>query len=60
MKEYLITWQIEIEADTPEEAVKEALKIQRDPKSTAVIFEAQEQLESGEWGDSITVDLDPM
>ena len=37
-KEYLVTWQIEIEADSAEEAAQEALKIQRDPESIANVF----------------------
>lgn len=38
MKKFLVEWTIEIHADTPREAAKEALKIQRDPESIAVYF----------------------
>lgn len=36
---HTIRWQIEVEADTTLEACKEALRIQRDPNSTATVFE---------------------
>lgn len=39
MTHYRVTWQIDIEADTPEEAAQEALRIQRDPDSIATLFE---------------------
>lgn len=39
MKEYLVTWVIDIDADTPEEAAAQALICQRDNQSTATIFE---------------------
>jgi len=37
--EYRVKWEIDIEADSQEEAVKEALKIQRDTNSIATVFE---------------------
>lgn len=36
--QYLITWTIDIEADTPEAAAVRALEIQRDPDSSALVF----------------------
>jgi hypothetical protein len=42
MKTYLVTWQIDIEADSPEEAAAQALIIQRDTESTASVFEVLE------------------
>ena len=36
--EYLVTWTIDIEADTPEAAAVKALEIQRDPQSCALVF----------------------
>ena len=36
--EYLVTWTIDIEADTPEQAAVAALEIQRDPESCALVF----------------------
>jgi hypothetical protein len=38
MGEYLITWMVEIQAETPLEAVRTALAMQRDPYSTANLF----------------------
>lgn len=38
MKEYFVTWEIDIEADTPREAAEKALAIQRDPTSWAPVF----------------------
>lgn len=38
MKTFNVLWEIEIDAETKEEAAKKALEIQRDPNSTATIF----------------------
>jgi hypothetical protein len=38
MPQYTVTWEIEIHAETPEEAAREALAIQRDVNSTATVF----------------------
>ncbi len=40
---YLVKWEIEIEADSPEDAAHKALSIQRDENSTAVVFDVQVQ-----------------
>ena len=53
MPEYLITWTIEIEADSPLEAVQEARKIQLDPESISTIFSAEDDEGSDPW----TIDL---
>lgn len=53
MPEYLITWTIEIEADSPLEAVQEARKIQLDPNSSATVFSAEDDEGSDPW----TIDL---
>jgi len=39
MPDYLVTWTIDIKADTAEAAAREALAIQRDPNSTATVFD---------------------
>lgn len=39
--EYHVTWEIEVDADNPIEAAREALKIQRDPESTATVFKVR-------------------
>lgn len=36
---YKLTWKIDIEAESPEEAALKALEIQRDPDSIATIFD---------------------
>jgi len=41
-KEYTVTWKIDIQADSPEEAAKIARVIQLDPDSTAEYFEVRE------------------
>lgn len=38
-----ITWEIEIEADTPQEAVGKARRIQRDRDSIATVFDVRWQ-----------------
>ena len=37
--EYRVSWTIEVEADSPEEAAREALEIQRDRDSEALFFD---------------------
>lgn len=39
---YLVTWRIDIEADSPREAARMALDIQRDPDSIATVFEIRD------------------
>ncbi len=39
MRSYRVIWEIAIEADSPQEAAQEALKIHRDPESVATHFE---------------------
>jgi hypothetical protein len=51
MKQYLVKWEIDIYAETAEEAARQALKIQRDPDSIATVFTCKEQ------GVEQTVDL---
>ena len=38
MSEYVVKWQMEIEADSHQEAAEEARKIQLDPNSEATFF----------------------
>lgn len=37
---YRVSWLIDVEADTPREAVEKALKVQRDSSSNATVFQA--------------------
>lgn len=61
MPDYLVTWQINIEADDPEDAAIEAQRIQRNPESTATCFDVQEVRQFGgvvRYGDPVQVDLE--
>lgn len=40
---YKVTWEIEVEAGSPEEAARKALEVQRDPKSEALFFTVQSE-----------------
>ena len=39
MAQYLVEWKIDIDANSPEEAAAQALYIQRDVESTALVFD---------------------
>jgi len=42
IKTYNVIWEIDVDARSPAEAGREALRIQRDPDSTATFFEVRE------------------
>jgi len=42
MTSYVVTWAIDVDADSPEEAARQAYAIQRDPESTANCFDVTE------------------
>jgi len=44
---FLVAWEIDIDADSPESAARRALEIQRDPESTAVVFDVMPIDEAG-------------
>ena len=48
MPDYLVTWQIELEAASPAEAAARALVIQRDATSIATVFSVQDNTEGGD------------
>lgn len=48
LKEYLVTWQIEVDALSPSLAALIAQNIQRDSRSTATVFEVRELVEGAE------------
>lgn len=52
MKDYIVCWAINLDAETPRKAAEKALQIQRDPASIATVFVVY-----GEEGDEIIVDL---
>lgn len=39
MAEYIVRWEIQLDAETPKKAAERALEIQRDPASIATFFE---------------------
>lgn len=43
MPDYLVQWEINITADSPEAAAREALRIQRDPASCATVFKVWDE-----------------
>ncbi len=51
-KSYLVSWDIDIDADSPEEAAQMAREIQLDPESFATIFMVKDK----STGKAITVD----
>ena len=50
MANYLVCWEIDIIADTPEQAAQDALRIQRDCNSIATVFEVIEGCDCGKQG----------
>ena len=52
MTSYIVSWDIDIYADSPLEAAQKALECQRDPDSTSVVFVVR-----GDDNSSTTIDL---
>ncbi len=52
MAEYHVTWTIDLDTDSAREAALLALAIQRDPQSTAVVFDV-----AAEGKPSVAIDL---
>ncbi len=46
MAHYRVKWEIDIEADTAQEAAQQALDIQRDAESTATVFHVDRWLDN--------------
>ena len=57
MAEYTVTWSIDITADTPIEAAKEARLAQQDPFSEALYFEVY-PMDNNEVVDAVDLLLD--
>lgn len=58
MTSYLVRWDIDIEADTPQEAAKKALEIQRDPQSIATCFTVFEIVSGDVDGKAVECDVE--
>jgi hypothetical protein len=43
IKEYCVTWGIELDAESPEDAAQKALAMLRDPNSQATIFQVERE-----------------
>lgn len=56
MKTYLVNWQIEVDAESAEQAARAAQVIQRDPRSTATVFDVVED-KDGMYLNQTEVDL---
>lgn len=57
MKNYLVIWEIEISADSPESAALEAFRAQQDPDTIATVFEVQEENDDGTYGEREVIDV---
>jgi hypothetical protein len=53
MMSYRVSWEIDLDADSPREAAERALEIHRQPDSIATVFTVAD-----ETGNSIQVDLE--
>ena len=53
MPEFRVKWEIDIDADTPEKAAKQALEHMRNPASIATVFDVID-----EHGNTTVVDLE--
>ena len=53
---YRVVWEIDIDAESPKEAVEQALAIQRDPESIATVFTVLESTPHG-GGKTFQIDL---
>lgn len=56
---YQVTWKIDVEAESPEQAAEVALETQRDPASIATVFEVEEVVDEGTTKGWWKVDLSP-
>jgi hypothetical protein len=57
--QYKVTWVIELDADSPEEAAWEALRIQRDKSSEALSFDVEHLGSGKEVGVDLLEKIDP-
>jgi len=59
MKTYYVEWSVEVDAETPEAAAREAVAMHRDPDSIANVFDVIECTETGN-GEKVRIDLDEL
>jgi len=53
IREYRVRWEIDLDADSPENAARKALAIQRDPHSVATHFEVFEIVDGEHSGEIV-------
>lgn len=58
MSEYRVIWEIDIEAETAEDAARQALEIQRNPESIATVFGVAKRLPGGLRTRFVPIDVD--
>lgn len=60
MREYRVRWEIDVSAESPIDAAREARLIQEKPDSIAHVYEVAkaEDAHDGDWVYSIEIDLD--
>lgn len=56
MTSYYVVWRIDVDAISQEDAARQAREMQRDPLSTAGVFDVTR----ADGGDEITIDLDDL
>lgn len=56
--DYLVTWSIDIEAENPQDAARQALAIQRRVGSSAVVFDVQVEQRRGPYQEPVKIDLE--
>ena len=49
-REYIVTWRIELSAESPHDAVKKAREMQLDPQTSATFYEVAIEVDADEDG----------
>jgi hypothetical protein len=52
MTSYRVQWEIDVDADTPEDAARQAFEMMRDPESIATVFSVRDAQ-----GKSVCIDM---
>jgi hypothetical protein len=60
MPEYTVTWEIEVDADSPQEAAEKAYQIHHRPDGTATAFDVHMRQTTGELYRPVFIDLDEL
>ena len=57
MPDYRVIWEVDVTANHPRDAAREALKMMKDPESEAVVFEVCDLFAGGKWQPGVEIDL---